>query len=184
VYNSGLIPEGAPEDHKDIQKDGDLMLKTFVLRIKHRFLAPLVAPGVLLMLIALCFAPLTTSCIVKPVIHLVKTGPTYGKAGDAVTFTYLVNNSGSVPISNVTVIDDRCGPVVYSTGDTGDDGILEKPETWVYSCTYVPLFNVSQPLTNTATVMGAWEDRLPSTQLRSPCIRASFGNRCCSTRAK
>jgi hypothetical protein len=143
----------------DVSKVGDLMLKRIVLKIKHRSMVPLVFLGVLI-LITSWWTPMTVSTTPKPVIHLVKTGPTYSRAGDAITFTYLVNTTGSLPLSNVTVTDDHCGPVVYQSGDGDADGVLEKPETWVFSCSYVPSFNSSEPLTNTATVTGVWEDQV------------------------
>jgi chitodextrinase len=136
------------------------MLKPFVPRIRHRVLVSMVVVGVLFMLLSLCCAPLTTSIIPTPGIHLVKTGPASCKAGDAVTFTYLVNTSGNVPLRNVTVIDDSCGPVVYYNGDTDYDGILEAPEVWVFTCTTVLPFDMSAPRTNTASVSGAWEDEV------------------------
>ena len=68
-------------------------------------------------------------------IHITKTPDPAGPvdAGTEVTYSYDVTNSGDTPLSNVKVTDDTCAPVDYVSGDDGD-GLLEKGETWTYSC--------------------------------------------------
>ena len=58
------------------------------------------------------------------------------------TYSYDVTNSGDTPLSSVVVKDDTCSPVDYVSGDDGN-GLLEKGETWSYSC--------SMPLQQTTT---------------------------------
>jgi large repetitive protein len=52
--------------------------------------------------------------------------------GDAVTWTYTVNNTGNVNLSNVKVVDDKGVIVTYVSGDTNGDGYLNLTETWIF----------------------------------------------------
>jgi uncharacterized repeat protein (TIGR01451 family) len=58
-----------------------------------------------------------------------------------VTSTYTVTNPGNTPLSDVTVVDDRCGPVEpvlsggFNVGDSNQDDLLDLDETWTFSCT-------------------------------------------------
>src|SRR5262249_41497081 len=52
--------------------------------------------------------------------------------GSTLTFTYVVTNTGNVPLSNVSVTDDVLGTITSFTGDTNNDGILDLTETWTY----------------------------------------------------
>ena len=69
-------------------------------------------------------------------IHIKKTPDPAGPVnpGTSVTYTYKVSNSGDTPLTNVTVSDDTCSPVVLVSGKTGNN-LLEKGEIWVYQCT-------------------------------------------------
>jgi hypothetical protein len=60
---------------------------------------------------------------------------TLPSAGGKVTFTYKVNNPGVVPLSNVTVTDDKCSPMSGKLGDTNANNLLDVNEVWIYSCT-------------------------------------------------
>ena len=93
-----------------------------------------------------------------PALNVVKSGPATGLVDDEVTYTFTVTNDpvagdGS-PISNVAVDDDVAGPGTYTTGDTGDDGVLEVGETWTYTATYTLVDTDIGDLTNTVTVTG------------------------------
>ena len=70
-------------------------------------------------------------------------------AGTSVTYSYDVSNDGDTPLSNVVVTDDFCSPVGYLSGDDGDH-LLEKGETWKYSCT----MDLAETTTNTACADG------------------------------
>jgi hypothetical protein len=89
--------------------------------------------------------------VIHPAISLVKTAePTVISAGDIVTYTYVVANAGDIPLSNVSVSDDKCSPVTLLGGDRNGNQWLEPDETWTYRCIIV----VYEDTTNTATVMG------------------------------
>jgi uncharacterized repeat protein (TIGR01451 family) len=87
-----------------------------------------------------------------PAISLVKTAnPTALPTGPGmVTYTYQVTNTGDLPLSQVTLVDNRCSPVVFLSGDRNSDQVLDLDELWTYRCTTL----VSQSVTNTATVHG------------------------------
>jgi hypothetical protein len=93
------------------------------------------------------------SSVVPPLINLVKVpAPLFLPAGGgSVTYTYLVTNPGTVPLSNVTLVDNKCSQISSPTGDANSNGLLDPSETWTYSCQ----MNLSQTTTNTATAQGS-----------------------------
>ena len=88
----------------------------------------------------------------NPAIHVVKSPSTttLSAGGGEVTYTYTVTNTGDVPLSNVTVSDNKCSPVDYVSGDTHSDGVLALDETWIFSCKTT----LTATTTNTATATG------------------------------
>ena len=68
----------------------------------------------------------------------------------SVTYFYDVTNPGNVCLENILVTDDTCGPVNFTGGDIGSDGILCPGEIWTYTCTT----SISQATTNIATATG------------------------------
>ena len=132
---------------------------TFFERNKNRFVKKPALYATAIILIAICFAPLASSCIPQPEIHIIKTGPTYSYVGEDITYTYSVSNTENMPLSDVTVTDDSCGPVNYVCGDENQNGKLDHSETWTFACTYIPSFTFPGPLTNTATAYGTWGDQ-------------------------
>ena len=68
------------------------------------------------------------------------------------TFAYTVTNTGTVPLSTVTLNDDTCAAIVFTGGDANGDSKLDLSETWTYAC------SVSLPgvATAKATVSGFW----------------------------
>jgi hypothetical protein len=56
--------------------------------------------------------------------------------GDTVTWEYVVENTGTVDLSNVTVTDDQGVTPAYVSGDD-EDSILQPGEVWIYRATGV-----------------------------------------------
>lgn len=68
--------------------------------------------------------------------------------GGDITFTYRVNNPGLVPLSNVSVVDDKCKAMSNKLGDINNNNLLDINEVWVYTCTT----HLNQTTTNTVSV--------------------------------
>ncbi len=90
-----------------------------------------------------------------PAIEIRKSAdPSRVYAGQLVTYTYQVENTGQTVLADVQASDDRCSPLVYVSGDTGGDGLLGIGEVWTYRCA-VPLW---LDTTNTAVASGQPSD--------------------------
>lgn len=68
--------------------------------------------------------------------------------GGDITYTYRVNNPGVVPLSQVSVVDDKCKDMSSKLGDKNGNNLLDVSEVWMYVCTA----HLTQTTTNTATV--------------------------------
>ncbi len=79
--------------------------------------------------------------------------------GGEVTYTYVVTNTGNVPLSNVNVADDTCASPAYVSGDDGND-LLDLSEAWTYTCT----MSIDATTTNIATATGHDGDTTVSDQ--------------------
>jgi uncharacterized repeat protein (TIGR01451 family) len=78
-------------------------------------------------------APTATKVVTQDVdADTADAGPSIPVGGTAV-FTYVVKNTGSVELSDVSVVDDRIANVTYVGGDTDKDGKLDVNETWTYT---------------------------------------------------
>jgi uncharacterized repeat protein (TIGR01451 family)/uncharacterized repeat protein (TIGR02543 family) len=64
-------------------------------------------------------------------------------AGNNVSYTYLVKNTGNVSLKNVGVTAANCPTVRYKSGDPNGDLELEAGDTWTFICTS-PAITVSQ----------------------------------------
>ena len=81
------------------------------------------------------------------------------------TFTYSVKNTGGVELSNIVVKDDNATPNFaaddfsptpvlsggFNTGDLDHDNKLDTTETWKYSATVIPPFNMTVTVAPGAT---------------------------------
>ena len=74
---------------------------------------------------------------VAPIIDIVKIpSPLALPSGPgSVIYTYTVSNIGTVPMYNVTVVDDSCSPMKFISGNTNADSWLDLNEKWTYQCT-------------------------------------------------
>ncbi len=90
--------------------------------------------------------------LVPPLIHVTKVPSPLRLfvGGGLVTYTESVTNPGTVPLTNVRVTDDKCGPVEYIFGDTNGDSKLDITETWIYICRTT----LGKTTTNTVTALG------------------------------
>jgi uncharacterized repeat protein (TIGR01451 family) len=122
-----------------------------------------------------------TDTIDAPAIHIVKfvngqdadspTGP-HVPAGSTVTFTYVVTDTGNVPLANVVVTDDKLGPITSFTGDSNGNGLLDLTETWTYTQTAIA---VAGQQTNTGTVTGQDANNPPGTTVTDANPANYFG---------
>jgi hypothetical protein len=90
-----------------------------------------------------------------PVIHIVKAAdPSDSSSGTvSVTYTYTVTNPGTLPLSDVSVTDDKIDTVTYVSGDTNDDHLLQPGETWIFTGTA----ELTATTTNIGTAHGTAE---------------------------
>jgi uncharacterized repeat protein (TIGR01451 family) len=87
-----------------------------------------------------------------PVIRIHKDAdPSESTTGHVlVTYTYTVTNGGTLPLTDVTVTDDKIAEVTYVSGDTNEDHILQSDETWIYTAQ----MDLTASTTNVATARG------------------------------
>jgi hypothetical protein len=70
--------------------------------------------------------------------------------GGNIIFTYKVNNPGIVPLSDISVIDNKCKTMSGKLGDINGNSLLDTNEVWVYTCTAY----LTHTTTNSVTVTG------------------------------
>ncbi len=87
-----------------------------------------------------------------PLINVIKkpSSLTLPPGGGMVTYSYSVTNPGTVALSNVSVVDNKCSPVSGRSGDVNNNNMLDTPETWTYACQ----MNLTTSTVNTATAEG------------------------------
>ena len=98
-----------------------------------------------------------TSTPIVPLIDIIKVpNPLALPAGPGkVTYNYTVWNLGAQQaLTDVTVIDDKCIPVVFSSGDVNFNNKLDPGENWRYSCATT----LTSTTTNTAIATGYSDD--------------------------
>ncbi len=58
-------------------------------------------------------------------------------AGDTITYTYFVTNTGDENLSNVSIEDDMIRYVSYISGNDNGDYLLNPGEVWIYEGSYL-----------------------------------------------
>jgi uncharacterized repeat protein (TIGR01451 family) len=94
--------------------------------------------------------------VIDPEIDVLKTvDKSVVHTGEIVHYTFLVSNTGDVPLSLVLVEDNRCAPLGYESGDDGDFVLAPSgTETWQYGCTTI----IFTDTLNTVTASGQPSD--------------------------
>ncbi len=86
------------------------------------------------------------------------TSDTPTAVGNTLNYTFTVNNTGNVSISNVSVSDPKCATMpTLTSGDSDSDNVLDVNESHVYSCTSIAVTQIevdSGKVDNTVTVTG------------------------------
>ncbi len=95
----------------------------------------------------------------NPGIEIEKSGPEYAVKGEQITYEYEVINKGNVPLTVISVTDDKCSPVLYKSGDDGDN-LLEVGEVWEYDCTTTVSWTFPTSFTNIAEAKGSYYDQV------------------------
>lgn len=94
--------------------------------------------------------------LIPPLIHLEKVPNVFilPAGGGPVTYSYLVTNIGTVPMSDVTISDDKCtglpARVIGHPGDLNKNNLLDTNETFHFTCQT----NLTKTTTNTGTATG------------------------------
>ena len=99
---------------------------------------------------------------IPPLIDIVKVpSPLALPAGPgSVVYTYTLKNIGTVPVNNVTMVDDSCSPLTLVSGDINADKRLDTTETWTYTCSTT----LSKTHTN-AVVATGWANGISATDI-------------------
>ena len=113
----------------------------------------------------------------EPVIAIDKAVDDHSlpQGGGEVTYTYTVTNPGALPLQDVHVSDDKIADddIVFSSGDTDNDGLLDPSETWIFKATV----EISETTTNVATATGSDEQGNPATpKYDDVTVTVSTGN--------
>ena len=94
---------------------------------------------------------------IVPLIGVTKVPTPFALPAGAgsVTYNYTVwNVGGQQALDNITVTDDKCGPVSYVSGDINGNGKLDPHESWKYTCTTT----LATTTINTAIATGYSDD--------------------------
>jgi len=78
------------------------------------------------------------SGLIVPAIGILKVPSPLALPGGSgqVTYNYTVwNVGGQQSLTGITVVDDKCGPLVLISGDLNNNSKLDPGESWKYSCT-------------------------------------------------
>lgn len=107
------------------------------------------------------------SAPVPPLIDVVKVpSPLALPDGPGtVKYTYTLSNTGTVPVTDITMVGDTCSPIVLISGDTNTDTKLDVNETWVHTCSTT----LSKTHTNIVTATG-WANGISATDTANATV--------------
>ena len=93
-----------------------------------------------------------------PRIRLQKGGPDRAHVGDAITYVFVVTNTGGVDLSNIHLSDPKCdtGSITRVEDGNGND-VLEGDEEWHLECEHTITAGDGDPVHNEASVSGDHE---------------------------
>ncbi len=109
----------------------------------------------------------TPAAVVPPLIDVVKVpSPLALPSGPGpVTYTYTLRNTGTVPVTDITMVGDTCSPIKLISGDTDGDSKLDVNETWVHRCSTT----LSATHTNIVTTTG-WANGISAVDIASATV--------------
>jgi len=110
---------------------------------------------VLIAIVALLMPVSTASVSAQGELSISKSADlTSAAVGDTITYTYTVSNSDNVTIENISLLDDKIGPI-----DLGGQTSLGAGENITATATYaVTISDLPGPIVNTAEVTGIAPD--------------------------
>jgi len=82
-----------------------------------------------------------------------------------VLYTYTLENIGTVPVTDITMVGDSCSPLDFISGDLNNNNQLEVSETWIYHCSTI----LSETHTNTIVATG-WANGLSVVDIASATV--------------
>jgi len=82
-----------------------------------------------------------------------------------VTYTYTLHNIGTVPVNNITMVDDACFPLTFLSGDINNNNKLDVNENWVYNCSTI----LTKTRTNIVTATG-WANGISATDIANATV--------------
>ncbi|MFA5248677.1 MAG: ice-binding family protein [Patescibacteria group bacterium] len=104
---------------------------------------------------------------VPPLIDIVKVpNPLALPSGPgSVTYNYTLSNIGTVPMTDVTVVDNTCSPAILISGDTNGDAKFDTTESWKYTCSA----NLATTTTNTVVATG-WANGISAVDIANATV--------------
>jgi hypothetical protein len=104
---------------------------------------------------------------VPPLLDIVKTASpqTLPNGPGPVTYTYILKNTGGVPVTDVTLVGDTCSPIKLTSGDLNNNNILDVDEIWIYHCSTT----LTASHTNTVVAAG-WANKLVTSDIASATV--------------
>lgn len=99
----------------------------------------------------------TDSIDFVPILTIAATGTLQMLRGDTATMSFSISHgaaSDGSPIFNPTVTCDICDTLVYGSGDTDNDGVLDAGETWLYDATVLSDGSSPDPLVAAVAATG------------------------------